>query len=75
MTQKGCLLDLGDVPGFTALDSMGGNGHELMNRDECYEKEKHVNPKGQKKKAEREENTASPLKRKRIQSTSDSCEM
>lgn len=75
-TQKGYLLDLGIVPGFIAPDSMGSNGHELMlNRDEHYEKEMHVHPKGKKKKAEGGENTASPLKRKRIQSTSDSCEM
>ncbi|KAF4103975.1 hypothetical protein G5714_014962 [Onychostoma macrolepis] len=30
----------GVSPGFIAPDGTGGNGHELMNRDERYEKEK-----------------------------------
>ncbi|KAF4103977.1 hypothetical protein G5714_014964 [Onychostoma macrolepis] len=39
----------GVSPGFIAPDGMGGNGNELMNRDERYE-EKRVHPKGKKKK-------------------------
>ncbi|XP_077063553.1 uncharacterized protein LOC143715665 [Siphateles boraxobius] len=39
--------------GFLASDGMGDNGHELMNGDERYEKEKRVYPKGKKKKPKR----------------------
>ncbi|KAL1260575.1 hypothetical protein QQF64_008402 [Cirrhinus molitorella] len=61
----------GVSPGFVAPDGIGDNGHELMNRDEHYEKEKHVQPKGKKKRLKREGRTASPLKRKMIQSAFD----
>ncbi|XP_058655019.1 uncharacterized protein LOC131554024 isoform X2 [Onychostoma macrolepis] len=64
----------GVSPGFIAPDGMGGNGNELMNRDERYE-EKRVHPKGKKKKSKKRGRTASPLKRKSIQSASDYCEM
>ncbi|XP_048016228.1 uncharacterized protein LOC125248412 isoform X2 [Megalobrama amblycephala] len=43
----------GISPGFMEPDGMGDNGHELMNGDERYRKEKHVHPKGKKKKPKR----------------------
>lgn len=46
-------LDLGISPGYMEPDCMEDNGHELMNRDERYEKEKHVRPKRKKKKPKR----------------------
>ncbi|KAK2881241.1 hypothetical protein Q8A67_018509 [Cirrhinus molitorella] len=49
----------GVSPGFVAPDGIGDNGHELMNRDEHYEKEKHVQPKGKKKRLKREGRTVS----------------
>lgn len=46
-------LDVGICAGFLASDGMGDKGHELMNGDERYEKEKRVYPKGKKKKPKR----------------------
>lgn len=46
-------LDVGICAGCLTSDGMGDSGHELMNGDERYEKEKRVYPKGKKKKPKR----------------------